>query len=64
MIKNYLKILTLFLGVLFTQSVNAAYETGEATEYKITVLKIFYKHIKSVETIKYNFDFDDSKIIL
>ena len=40
MIKNYLKILTLFLGVLFTQSVNAAYETGVATEYKITVLKI------------------------
>ena len=40
MIKNYLKILTLFLGVLFTQSVNAAYETGEATEYQITVSKI------------------------
>jgi len=40
MIKNYLKILTLFLGVLFTQSVNAAYERGVATEYKITVLKI------------------------
>jgi len=40
MIKKYLKILTLFLGVLFTQSVNAAYETGEATEYKITVSKI------------------------
>ena len=40
MIKNYLKILTLFLGVLFTQSVNAAYEIGVATEYKITVLKI------------------------
>ena len=40
MIKNYLKIITLFLGVLFTQSVNAAYETGVATEYKITVLKI------------------------
>ena len=40
MIKNILKILTLFLGVLFTQSVNAAYETGVATEYKITVLKI------------------------
>ena len=40
MIKKYLKILTLFLGVLFTQSVNAAYETGEATEYQITVSKI------------------------
>jgi len=40
MIKNYLKILTLFLGVLFTQSVNAAYETGVATEYQITVSKI------------------------
>ena len=40
MIKKYLKILTLFLGVLFTQSVNAAYERGEATEYKITVSKI------------------------
>ncbi|MDC0424146.1 hypothetical protein OAL75_00600 [Candidatus Pelagibacter ubique] len=40
MIKKYLKILTLFLGVLLTQSVNAAYERGEATEYQITVSKI------------------------
>jgi len=40
MIKKYLKILTLFLGVLFTQSVNADYERGEATEYQITVSKI------------------------